>query len=106
MKLFAFVLGLILAAAPLMAQEDVAATQPTTRRASGPRRAVDALSATTQPTRIVTYKTTPLKAELKLHIFNPAGWQASDKRPCFLTIHGGGWDGGRSSDSTKCGCGG
>jgi acetyl esterase/lipase len=93
MKVLVFVIGLILATAPLLAQEESSTTQPTTR-ASRPRRAVDALSATTKPTYLITYKTTPLKAELKLHVFNPVGWQATDKRPCFLTIHGGGWDGG------------
>jgi acetyl esterase/lipase len=28
-----------------------------------------------------------------LHLFEPAGFKASDKRPCFLVIHGGGWTG-------------
>lgn len=31
--------------------------------------------------------------ELEYHIFKPEGWKASDKRPCFHIIHGGGWQG-------------
>ena len=27
------------------------------------------------------------------HIFEPPGHKASDKRACFLVIHGGGWTG-------------
>jgi acetyl esterase/lipase len=32
--------------------------------------------------------------ELKLHLFLPADWKATDSRSCFLTFHGGGWTGG------------
>ena len=35
--------------------------------------------------------------ELHMHLFNPAGWKATDKRPCFVTIHGGGWTRGSPS---------
>jgi acetyl esterase/lipase len=30
----------------------------------------------------------------RLHVFEPAGLQPEDRRPCFITIHGGGWAGG------------
>ena len=32
--------------------------------------------------------------ELQMHVFEPAGLKAGDKRACFLIIHGGGWTGG------------
>lgn len=54
---------------------------------------VDQLAATLEPTRTVVYKQVADR-ELVLHIFEPAGHKASDKRACFLVIHGGGWSGG------------
>ena len=47
-----------------------------------------------QPDRVVAYKT--VKTEkgtfpLQLHIFNPAGQDSGDKRPCVVLFHGGGW---------------
>ena len=51
------------------------------------------LAANLSPTREVVYKKVADR-ELRLHIFNPEGWQASDRRACFITIHGGGWTGG------------
>jgi acetyl esterase len=54
---------------------------------------VDDLGATLKPAQLVTYKRVGNR-ELKLHVFLPSGWKASDQRPCFLTIHGGGWTGG------------
>lgn len=55
--------------------------------------AIDNLAAKIEPTRQVVYKKIGDR-ELKLHIFEPAGLKPNDKRPCFLTIHGGGWTGG------------
>ena len=49
------------------------------------------------PDRAVVYKQADGQA-LKLHIFLPAGWKASDKRPLMLMYHGGGWRGGQSAD--------
>lgn len=54
---------------------------------------VDQLAATMTPSRVVVYKSTPQKP-LHLHVFEPEGLQKSDKRPAFVTIHGGGWRGG------------
>ena len=50
------------------------------------------LSAELTPDRKVTYKEVDGR-ELKLHLFLPEGWKATDKRPCFHIIHGGGWAG-------------
>ncbi len=51
------------------------------------------LAAKLEPTRVVPYKTAGA-SELRLHVFEPVGFQASDRRPCFVAIHGGGWVGG------------
>jgi acetyl esterase/lipase len=51
------------------------------------------MAAKLQPTRLVTYKKVGDR-ELKLHLFEPEGLKASDRRGCFITIHGGGWTGG------------
>ncbi|MFM2141937.1 MAG: hypothetical protein RLZZ476_481 [Verrucomicrobiota bacterium] len=50
------------------------------------------LVAKLSPTRQLVYKKVGDR-ELKLHVFQPDGWKASDKRACFITIHGGGWTG-------------
>lgn len=54
---------------------------------------VNRQAAKLDPSRIVVYKKVDGR-ELHLHIFNPEGFKASDKRPCFVVIHGGGWRGG------------
>lgn len=54
---------------------------------------VDKLAAALKPTRTVVYKKAG-DQELSLHIFNPEGHNPEDARPCFITIHGGGWTGG------------
>ena len=57
---------------------------------------VEKASAGLTATRQVVYK----KAgdwELRLHIFEPQGHSAKDKRPCYVVIHGGGWTGGTPS---------
>lgn len=46
-----------------------------------------------QPDEIVPYKAIE-GGELKLHIFKPAGLQASDQRPAIVFFFGGGWNGG------------
>ena len=45
-----------------------------------------------EPTRVVVYKTVGDR-QLHLNIFEPEGFRPSDRRACFLTIHGGGWTG-------------
>jgi acetyl esterase/lipase/lysophospholipase L1-like esterase len=50
----------------------------------------------TQPTtradnmKVYTYKKTP-QAELKTHVYFPAGWSADDQRPAVVFFFGGGW---------------
>lgn len=46
-----------------------------------------------KPSRIVTFKTVG-ETKLALHVFEPDGFKPTDKRPCFVAIHGGGWVGG------------
>src|SRR3954469_14565780 len=43
-----------------------------------------------QPTRAVIYKSGE-RYQRELRIFEPKGHQPTDRRPCFLAIHGGGW---------------
>jgi len=47
-----------------------------------------------KPTRSVVYKRAGGQ-ELRLFIFEPSGFRPSDRRPCFLMIHGGGWASGK-----------
>lgn len=53
---------------------------------------VSQLVAKLTPTRQLVYEKVGDR-DLKLHVFQPEGWKASDKRACFITIHGGGWTG-------------
>lgn len=50
------------------------------------------LVANLAPTRQIVYKKVGDR-ELHLHVFQPHGWKPSDKRACYITIHGGGWTG-------------
>lgn len=54
---------------------------------------VGKLAATLTPSDKIAYKTVA-SGDLLLHVFKPTGWQATDQRACFVTIHGGGWTGG------------
>ena len=54
---------------------------------------VGQLAAPLKATQELVYKRVGQR-ELRLHVFQPEGWQASDRRACFITIHGGGWTGG------------
>jgi acetyl esterase/lipase len=53
---------------------------------------VATLAAPLKPTKLLVYKKIADR-ELQLHVFQPEGWKASDKRGCYITIHGGGWTG-------------
>lgn len=55
---------------------------------------VDLLAEKIEPSRLIVYKKIQQR-ELYLHMLEPEGWQATDKRPCFIIIHGGGWTGGQ-----------
>jgi acetyl esterase/lipase len=57
-------------------------------------RVLEPLAAKLEPSRKVVYKSVG-ERDLELHIFEPEGHApATDRRPCFLIIHGGGWTGG------------
>lgn len=68
---------------------------PAKKQASAVAQVVNELAARLEPTRKIVYKTVGDR-ELRLHIFEPAGHQKTDRRPCFLGIHGGGWTGGEA----------
>ena len=57
------------------------------------KRPLEPIAAKLEPTRKVVYKTVKGR-QLHLHVFEPDGHRASDRRPVFLAIHGGGWTGG------------
>lgn len=50
------------------------------------------ISAKMEPTQVVVYKKVGDR-RLRLNVFEPDGWKATDRRACFLSIHGGGWVG-------------
>lgn len=57
------------------------------------KRTFESMQESLEPTRIITYKTIRDR-DLRLHIFEPEGFKASEKAPAFVAIHGGGWTGG------------
>jgi acetyl esterase len=57
---------------------------------------MEKIAALLHPTRTVIYKEIAGR-KLQLNIFDPPGFKAGDRRPCFLAIHGGGWKGGKPS---------
>ena len=66
---------------------------PAEAKQAAPRhRPLAPLAASMEPTRKIVYKTVD-DCSLALHIFEPEGHQKTDRRPVFLTIHGGGWTG-------------
>lgn len=67
------------------------------KKAAKAVRYADSLIPSIKPTKLVTYKRVG-ERELKLHVFLPPGWRAADRRPAFVSIHGGGWTGG---DATR-----
>lgn len=54
---------------------------------------VDTLAKDMKPSRVLVYKKIADR-ELEMHVFEPEGFKAGDKRACYLIIHGGGWTGG------------
>ena len=51
---------------------------------------LSALSAELEPSAKIAYQGAGEKA-LQLHVFNPAAWTRTDRRPAFVLFHGGGW---------------
>lgn len=86
-------ISLLLLAATAVAADTAPKKAPKT---TVPRYA-DTLIAAIKPTRLVTYKRVG-ERELRLHIFQPGNWKSTDRRPAFVSIHGGGWTGG---DATR-----
>lgn len=86
--LFGTVIGL-LSGGGLWAAESKPATASASAKASD---YVGGLAANLEPTRAVVYKSVGGR-DLHLNIFEPEGHRATDRRACFLTIHGGGWTG-------------
>jgi acetyl esterase/lipase len=78
--LFAVVAGLVAAAAE-------PAPPPKTK---GPAGVGGRVSFVGEPTNRIVYKTVGDR-KLELHVFNPAGLKPSDRRACYVIIHGGGW---------------
>ncbi len=56
-------------------------------------RYVDSLIPALKPDRVVVYRRVGTR-ELTLHVFAARGAAAGERRPAFVTIHGGGWSGG------------
>lgn len=48
------------------------------------------------PDLVISYRKTE-QAELKLEVFRPKGWKASDQRPAIVFFFGGGWSGGSTT---------
>lgn len=60
--------------------------------AEPPRDYIASRLATLEPDKVIVYKKIAGR-ELELRLFLPEGWAATDRRPCFHIIHGGGWAG-------------
>ena len=88
-SLLAMLIGLSLATAAESAEANKAEAPPAKAQALD---YVGQLAAALEPTRVVVYKQAGGR-DLHLNIFEPEGHQPTDRRACFLTIHGGGWTG-------------
>ncbi|MBI5381796.1 MAG: alpha/beta hydrolase [Opitutae bacterium] len=79
----------------LTAQEPTPAAKPTAAPAAKTAEPnfASQLAASLQPARSVIYKRVGT-VELKLDLFFPAGFKASDQRPGLVAYHGGGWAAG------------
>lgn len=86
MKLLpASILVVIIAAAAVIVKQR-------SRAEPKPLDSVGQMSMALEPTRTVVFKKVS-GLDLLLHIFEPPGFKVTDRRPCFLIIHGGGWSG-------------
>jgi acetyl esterase len=82
-------LAVLLAASALHAQTPPAKSGPKPKTPD----AMDQMAAVLKPTRTLVYKKVA-DQEMQMHVFEPEGFKAGDKRGCYLIIHGGGWTGG------------
>lgn len=55
-------------------------------------RPLDPVADRLEPAATIVYKTVG-ERQLRLHVFTPDGHCAADRRPVYLTFHGGGWSG-------------
>ncbi len=93
--------------APSVTQSEV---KPEPQQQAAPAEAKPARKPTTdyalrtakelQPTRKLVYKTIG-DVRREFHLFEPKDHQPTDKRPCYLAIHGGGWVAG-TADVMYC----
>src|SRR4051812_45985494 len=85
----------IACATSLLVSAAISAVDPAPKKTAEatPARYADTLIPALRPSRIVTYKRVGDR-ELMLHVFRPPNWKAADRRPAFVSIHGGGWTGG------------
>ena len=58
-----------------------------------PARTFEWMQETLEPARIIPYRKEAGR-ELSLHVFQPDGFKAGDRRPAHVVIHGGGWRNG------------
>ncbi len=58
-------------------------------------RPVEQLAARLRPNIKVTYQQLGGQS-YQLHIFLPSDWKVADRRPAFVSFHGGGWTGGNA----------
>src|SRR6266446_4142800 len=84
---------LILSVACSAGAARVMAAEPAKPKAKIPPNYVGQLCAQLEPARSVVYKKIAGR-ELRLDIFEPKDLTATDRRPCFVAIHGGGWTSG------------
>ena len=86
---------LLLAAAVLSASAGGAGGR---KPGSKPGRPKKTAKPDVKPTRLIVYKTTKNAkggvVKLRLHVFDPDGHKATDKRPAVVFFFGGGWSGG------------
>lgn len=87
--LLALVIGLSVAATAAAAETKTAKAPPPKAKTLD---YVGQLAAQLEPTRVVVYKQVG-ERQLHLNVFEPPGFRPTDRRACFLTIHGGGWTG-------------
>lgn len=57
-----------------------------------PKQSVLEFAATLEPSRTIVYKKVQDR-ELHLYLFEPANLKPTDRRPCLVLVHGGGWTG-------------
>lgn len=86
----ALVSMLVRTAAANTGAADVAQGPAPQAKKKGPAVAGGQAGFVEEPSNRIVYKTVGDR-KLELHVFNPTGHKASDRRACYVIIHGGGW---------------